>query len=211
MSLKNQDFLNYLDELYPNAHCELNYRNVFTLLMAVMLSAQTTDNAVNKVTPLLFDKYDTPNKLASAKQQDIESIIKPLGLYKNKANNLIGCAKELVSKYNGEVPNTLEELMSLKGVGRKTASVVLIEGFKIPAFPVDTHIERISKRLGLADKNDDATTIDNKLRARFDSSLWSKLHHQIIFFGRYKCKAKNPLCDDCKLKNYCLENKSDQL
>jgi len=203
MNLENQYFLNYLDELFPNAHCELDYTDVFSLLIAVMLSAQTTDISVNKVTPKLLKTYPTPDKMAKAKQEDIQYLIKSLGLYKNKAKNLILCSKDLVDKFNSVVPNNMNDLMSLQGVGRKTASVVLIEGFKIPAFPVDTHISRVSKRLKFAGEKDTANQIDEKLRSRFDKKLWSKLHHQMIFFGRYKCKAVSPLCSDCKLKDYC--------
>ena len=195
-----------LDIMYPNAHCELNYTTIFELLVAVMLSAQTTDVSVNKVTPALFAKFNTPELLASASLSDVENCIRSLGLYKNKSKNLIEMSKVLLDKFNGEVPKTKEELLTLPGVGVKTASVVLIEGYKIPAFPVDTHIERISKRLGIAKKSDDAIKVMEKLMKKYPKETWGKLHHQMIFFGRYTCNARKPKCEECLLKEKCHEN-----
>ena len=193
--------LQKLDEMYPNAHCELNYTTIFELLIAVMLSAQTTDISVNKVTPKLFERYKSPQELS-----DVENCIRSLGLYKNKSKNLIEMSKVLLDKFNGEVPKTKEELLTLPGVGVKTASVVLIEGYKIPAFPVDTHIERISKRLGIAKKSDDAIKVMEKLMKKYPKETWGKLHHQMIFFGRYTCNARKPKCEECLLKEKCHEN-----
>jgi len=198
-----------LDEMYPNAHCELNYKTFFQLLIAVMLSAQTTDNSVNKVTPKLFELFPTPFDLANAKLEDVENCIKSLGLYKNKSKNLIEMSKIIVEKYNGNIPSNKEELINLPGVGIKTASVVLVEGYKIPAFPVDTHVERISKRLGIAPEKASAINVMEKLMKKYSSDKWGKLHHQMIFFGRYTCKAQKPNCHECKLIEQCryLKNK----
>lgn len=194
-----------LDKMYPDAHCELNYSTIFELLVAVMLSAQTTDASVNKVTPNLFSKFNTPELLADATLEDVENSIRTLGLYKNKSKNLIEMSKMLVEKYNGIVPSNKEELLTLPGVGVKTASVVLIEGYKIPAFPVDTHVERISKRLGMAKKDDTAIDVMNKLMKKYPKDMWGKLHHQMIFFGRYTCIARKPKCNECLLKEKCPE------
>lgn len=192
-----------LDIMYLDAKCGLDYRNIFELIVAVSLSAQTTDVSVNKVTPILFSKYKDAYSLANADIKDVEDIIRSIGLYKNKAKNIINLSKELISKFNGEVPNTLDELMSLSGVGYKTASVVLVEGFKIPAFPVDTHISRISKRVGLVKESLDPTEISYSLMKLYDKSLYHKLHHQMIYLGRYTCKSQKPNCDECLMKEFC--------
>ena len=194
-----------LDIMYPDAHCELNYTTIFELLVAVMLSAQTTDVSVNKVTPALFAKFNTPELFASASLSDVENCIRSLGLYKNKSKNLIEMSRVLLEKYNGIVPSSKDELLTLPGVGVKTASVVLIEGYKIPAFPVDTHVERISKRLGIAKNSDNAIDVMNKLMKKYPKEMWGKLHHQMIFFGRYTCIARKPKCDQCLLKEKCRE------
>ena len=192
-----------LDLMYKDAKCGLDYRNLFELIVAVSLSAQTTDISVNKVTPKLFEKYPTPFDLASAKLEDVEEIIHSLGLYKNKAKNLILLANELVNKYRGEVPNTMEELQELSGVGYKTASVVLVEGFRIPAFPVDTHISRITKRIGLVKDSLNPTQISISLMKLYDKELYHKLHHQMIYLGRYTCKSIKPLCNECLMRDFC--------
>ena len=181
MKINKDEIASYLNELYPDAHCELNYDSIFHLLIAVMLSAQTTDNSVNKVTPVLFEKYVTPIDLANANIEDVENIIRSIGLYKNKAKNIIATSKMLVEKYNSIVPNSMEELTSLPGVGRKTANVLLVEGFKIPAFPVDTHVERVSKRLGIAKQNDSVETVEKKIRKIYLKEQYGLLHHQFIF------------------------------
>ena len=197
-----------LDIMYLDAKCGLDYRNIFELIVAVSLSAQTTDVSVNKVTPILFSKYKDAYSLANADIKDVEDIIRSIGLYKNKAKNIINLSKELISKFNGEVPNTLDELMSLSGVGYKTASVVLVEGFKIPAFPVDTHISRISKRVGLVKESLDPTEISYSLMKLYDKSLYHKLHHQMIYLGRYTCKSQKPNCNECLMKEFCKYYKS---
>ena len=197
-----------LDIMYLDAKCGIDYRNIFELIVAVSLSAQTTDVSVNKVTPILFSKYKDAYSLANADIKDVEDIIRSIGLYKNKAKNIINLSKELISKFNGEVPHTLDELMSLSGVGYKTASVVLVEGFKIPAFPVDTHISRISKRVGLVKESLDPTEISYSLMKLYDKSLYHKLHHQMIYLGRYTCKSQKPNCNECLMKEFCKYYKS---
>ena len=192
-----------LNKLYPDAECELIHRNNFELLIAVVLSAQTTDTSVNKVTKNLFAKYPDAYTLAQGDLEDVMSLIKSIGLYQNKTKNIINLAKDLVKKFDGEVPSTREELESLSGVGRKTCNVILSNCFNYPAFAVDTHVSRVSKRLLIAKKDDDVNTIEKKLMRFFPSELWGKLHHQFIFFGRYKCKAKNPDCEDCPFINNC--------
>lgn len=202
--MKNSTFImKKLDELYPDAHCELNHRNHFELLVAVVLSAQTTDERVNSVTPYLFKKYSDAFKLSKADLKDVEEIIKPIGLYHNKAINIIKLANRLVEDFDGEVPSDREDLESLPGVGRKTANVILSNCFDVPAFAVDTHVSRVSKRLNIADKDDDVDVIEEKLMNYFPKKNWGKLHHQFIFFGRYKCKAAKPDCTDCPLKKIC--------
>ena len=192
-----------LNKLYPNAECELRHKNNFELLIAVVLSAQTTDASVNKVTPALFAKFPDAKALANAEIDDVIACIKSIGLYQNKSKNIISLSKQLVERFAGEVPSSREELESLDGVGRKTCNVILINCFDYPAFAVDTHVSRVSKRLMIAKKDDDVLTIEKKLMKFFPKDLWGKLHHQFIFFGRYKCKAKNPDCEDCPFKDNC--------
>ena len=195
--------INSLDKLYPNAKCELKHRGNFQFLIAVVLSAQTTDEKVNKVTPTLFKKYPNVKALANADIKDIEEIIKPLGLYHNKALNITKLSNELIEKYNGKVINDRNILESLPGVGRKTCNVVLNNCFNVPAFAVDTHVSRVSKRLGIASASDEPSVIEEKLMAYFPKEFWGKLHHQFIFFGRYMCKATKPNCTKCPFKKKC--------
>ena len=192
-----------LDSLYPDAKCELVHHNNFELLIAVVLSAQTTDERVNSVTPILFEKYPDARNLMNAKLKDVENIIRPIGLYHNKAINIIKLSKELSDHFDGEVPDDREALESLPGVGRKTANVVLNNCFDYPAFAVDTHVSRVSKRLGIAEEGDDPLKIEKKLMDYFPKKSWGKLHHQFIFFGRYKCKAMKPDCNDCPFRKDC--------
>ena len=196
---------NYLDEILPNVGCELIYHKDYEFLIAVMLSAQTTDKAVNKATEQLFGKYHSLEELAVLNKEDLYPYIGKLGMYQVKAKNIIEIAKQLLERFNGVVPSDKEELMSLPGVGNKTAEVVIIELFKKPNFPVDTHVECISKRLRLAKEKDDVVEVERKLRKTFKEDSWIKLHHQFIHFGRYICKAKNPQCEDCKLIGICKE------
>ena len=193
----------YLDELIPNPRCELNYNKDYELLLATMLSAQTTDRRVNEVTKILFKKYSNLNQLAEANIEDVKEIIRPLGTYNIKAKNLIGIAKKLVSDYQGKLPNNRQYLESLPGVGRKTTNVVLSNIFDEPCIAVDTHVSRVSKRLKLANNKDSVLTIEKKLTEKFKKEDLCKLHHQLLLFGRYYCTARNPKCINCKLQEIC--------
>ena len=196
--------LSYLDELFPLAKCELFYSKDYELVIAVMLSAQTTDKSVNAVTPILFNKYPSLDALNNASLEDIEEILKPIGLYKNKAKNLKGIVKDLIERFNYQVPSNKEQLMTLPGVGNKTAGVIRAEIFKIPDLPVDTHILRISKRLNLAKKEDEPIDVEKKLKKLIPEERWIKSHHQLIHFGRYFCTARSPQCENCKIKDMCI-------
>lgn len=195
---------NYLDELIPNPICELNYQKDYELVIAVMLSAQTTDKGVNKVTSILFQKYNSLEKLAGSNIEDIKEIIKPIGNYNKKANNIIEISKILINKYKKQVPKTYEELEILPGIGRKSANVIRSEIYKIPSFAVDTHVIRVTNRLGLV-KTKDPVIIEKELEKIFKKSDWIRKHQQLVLFGRYYCKAKNPDCQNCKLLNICLK------
>lgn len=203
--------LNTLDEMFPDAHCELNHRNEFELLVAVMLSAQTTDQSVNKLTKTLFEKYKTVEDYANAPISVLEEDIKTIGLYRNKAKSLSAMAKQLIERFDGKVPQTIEELTSLPGVGKKTANVVVSVAFGVPAFAVDTHVERISKRLGFAKKEDSVQVVEKKLMKAIPKDRWIKCHHQFIFFGRYFCKSMNPSCYECPLYDICREPKRKEI
>ncbi|MGL4971972.1 MAG: endonuclease III [Culicoidibacterales bacterium] len=194
-------------ELYPNAECELNYANTFQLLVAVMLSAQTTDINVNKATPGLFAAFPTPQAMMSASLAELEEQIKTLGLFRTKAKNLQLLSRDLVELYQGEVPKETSALVALAGVGQKTANVVQAVGFGIPALAVDTHVHRVSQRLGLVRKGSDVVATERNLKRKIPREHWIKFHHQAIFFGRYHCKAKNPDCKNCLLFDLCQEKK----
>lgn len=195
--------LDEVNRLYPNAECELVYKNPFELLIAVVLSAQTTDISVNKVTPLLFTRFPDPLSLSNAKITDVEDCIHSIGLFHNKAKNIIALSKKLVLDFGGNVPCIREELMSLPGVGRKTANVVLAVAYKSPALAVDTHIDRVSKRLGFAKISDDVLQIEKKLMKLIPKIRWAKAHHQLLFFGRYFCKSQKPNCSHCPFQEIC--------
>ena len=195
--------LDYMEELHPDAHCELNYTKDYELLIAIVLSAQTTDKRVNKVTKILFQKYPDLVSLSKAPLEDIENIIREIGTFKKKSMFLKSIATHLVEEQNGIVPNDRKYLSTLSGVGNKTINVFLSEYYNIPAIAVDTHVERVSKRLNLAKKNDTVETVEKKLMHKIPQELWIKAHHQFIFFGRYHCKAINPNCENCKLKTIC--------
>ncbi len=199
-------FEKYLDEKFPHAKCELNYTKDYELAIAVMLSSQTTDNAVNGVTKVLFSKYQNIEDFANAVIKDIEEIIKPIGLYKNKAKHIIEFANQLVNLFSGKLPSDKAKLVTLSGIGNKSAGVIRAEVFKIPDFPVDTHVLRISKRLGFCDESDSPFECEQKLKKLFDKSHWIKLHHQFIFFGRYFCLSRKPDCQNCKIVKFCKEN-----
>ena len=193
----------YLDYLFPNPKCELNYNKDYELLIAVMLSAQTTDKSVNLVTKVLFDKYRTLEELKDARLEDIIDIIKPIGTYNRKAVYLLDIANILYTKYDGIVPNDRKALESMPGIGRKVANVVLSEWFNLPNIAVDTHVDRVSKRLGLAKTSDSVLEVEKKLQKFYLKDDWSRRHLQMVLFGRYYCKSSRPLCDGCKLRNIC--------
>ncbi len=194
---------NYLDELFPNPRCELNYNKDYELLLATMLSAQTTDKRVNTVTAILFKKYPNTKALSNADFNDIANIIRPIGTFNKKAHNVIEIAKRLQKDYNGIVPNNREYLESLPGVGRKTTNVVLSNLFNEPCIAVDTHVSRVSKRLKLAGEKDDPLEVEKKLTKKIKKENLCKRHHQLVLFGRYHCTARNPKCENCKLKEIC--------
>ena len=200
--------LNYMNDLFPNAHCELNYTKDYELLIAIVLSAQTTDKRVNMVTKVLFSKYKTLEELMSANIEDIEEIIRPIGTFKKKSIFIKEIATRLVLEKNGIVPNDRKYLETLSGVGRKTTNVFLSEFYHVPSIAVDTHVERVSKRLGLAKMNASVKEVEESLMKKISKEKWIKAHHQFIFFGRYHCKAISPNCNECKLKEICHYEKA---
>ena len=199
------EILSHLDRMYPDAHCELNHANAYEMAIAVILSAQTTDASVNQVTPKLFEKYPTVESLANAELKDVEQCISRLGLYHNKARSIVTFAKGVVENYGGIVPDTMDDLLTLSGVGRKCANVILSECYGIPSLAVDTHVTRVSKRLGLVYQKDDVNTIERKLKRKIPKEKWIKTHHQMIFFGRYLCHARSPKCGLCPFVSICHE------
>ena len=194
---------NYLDEIIPDPKCELNYFNDYSLLISVMLSAQTTDKRVNEVTDILFKKYPDLESLKEADFSDLKEILYPLGNFTKKAFNVKEIARLLLDNYHGVVPTDREILENFPGVGRKTANVFLSEYLNIPAIAVDTHVERVCKRLKLVNPNDTVLTIEKKLMKNILKENWGKRHLQLVLFGRYNCKAQKPECDNCKLKDIC--------
>ncbi len=199
----------FFDKLFPNASCELNYTSDYTLLIAVILSAQTTDKSVNLVTPDLFRAFPTIESIADADISEIENHIRSIGLYRTKALNIQTCCRQIIDRFEGKVPSDKEALMSLPGVGAKTANVVRAELFHIPEIAVDTHVARISKRLYFAKPNDSVEIIEKKLRNVIPEERYIKTHHQMIHFGRYFCKAMNPNCSQCHLRAYCRKIKEE--
>ncbi len=196
------DFNKKLDMMVPDARCELEYNRDYELLIATVLSAQCTDKRVNEVTKVLFSNYDIYG-LAQADKRDVERIIRSCGSHTKKSSYIIEIAKSLVNNYNGVVPNNREYLESLPGVGRKTANVVLSNLFNVAAIAVDTHVERISKRLKIARKSDSVLVVEKKLMKMIPKDLWSRSHHQMVLFGRYICKARGPECEKCAFYNDC--------
>ncbi len=190
-----------MHNLFPDAGCELVSNNGYELIVSVILSAQCTDKRVNQTTPALFAKYPTVYDLAKANQSDVEDIIKPCGFYHNKAKNIIACSKAIVEKYGGELPKTVEEMMTLPGVGMKTAKVVCGDLYKSKVIAVDTHVKRVSNRLGLVNEQN-ADKISIMLEKMFADDITS-VHHRFVLFGRYYCKSQNPKCENCGLKNVC--------
>lgn len=201
------EILDEIEKIFPNAQCELHHNSAFQLLVAVVLSAQTTDESVNKVTPALFQAYPTSKEMAQADVSEIESYIRRIGLYRNKARSISALSKDLEAKFDGVVPSSYKDLMSLAGVGRKTANVVRSVAFDIPSFAVDTHVDRVSKRLGLAKTYDSVEKVEEKLKRKIDRSRWNQGHHDFIFFGRYLCMARNPQCDRCPFASFCKKEK----
>lgn len=208
--LNNSELRHCLDEMaemFPEAHCELNHSNPFELVIAVSLSAQCTDALVNKVTPSLFKKYKTPEDYLSVPLEELQQDIRSIGLFRNKAKNIQSLCKLLLDEYNGNLPEDRDELTRFPGVGRKTANVVVSVAFGLPAIAVDTHVERVSKRLGICRWKDSVLEVEKTLMRRIPKEEWSATHHRMIFFGRYHCKAQNPQCEICPLLDVCREGK----
>lgn len=199
--------LDVIADMYPDAECELTHANPFELLIAVVLSAQCTDALVNKVTPGLFAKYKKPEDYLAVPLEELEQDIRSIGLFRSKAKNIKKLSQSLIEHHNGEVPQTREELVQLAGVGRKTANVVTSVAFNVPAIAVDTHVERVSKRLGFCRWKDSVKEVENTLMRKIPEERWSDAHHQLIFFGRYHCKSQSPRCETCPLFDRCREGK----
>ncbi len=197
--------LDTMGEMFPHAHCELIHRNPFELTIAVLLSAQTTDENVNRVTRELFKKYKTPEDYLAVDVKELEQDIRSIGLFRTKAKNIQKLCKMLIEEYDGEIPQTREELERFPGVGRKTANVVVSVAFGVPAIAVDTHVERVSKRLGICRWKDSVLQVEKTLMKKIPKEEWSIAHHRFIFFGRYHCKAQNPNCEACPLLDLCRE------
>lgn len=202
MPMEKEKLLDYLRTLISAPKCELDFADNFQLLIAVILSAQCTDKRVNIVTKDLFAKWDSPQKLANASIEDVEAVVKPCGFYHNKSRNIIDCSKDIVSRFGGQVPDNREDLESLSGVGRKTANVVLTVGLGVPEIPVDTHVYRVSRRLGLS-KSEKVRGVEDDLTKLFEPKDWNEVHHLILLFGRYYCTARNPKCAGCGLREIC--------
>ncbi|MGM9966986.1 MULTISPECIES: endonuclease III [unclassified Rummeliibacillus] len=206
LTIKQWEYcLEKMEEMFPDAHCELVHENPFELTIATLLSAQCTDVLVNKVTATLFKKYKTPEDYLAVSLEELEQDIRSIGLYRSKAKNIQKLCQRLLDEYNGIIPDSREELVTLPGVGRKTANVVLSVAFGHPALAVDTHVERVTKRLGLCKWKDSVLEVENTVMRKTPKEKWSKTHHQLIFFGRYHCKAQNPNCSECPLFEICRE------
>lgn len=199
---KIKEVLDTLEETYPEAECALRHQNVFQLIVAVALSAQTTDKSVNLVTPALFERYPDADALSAADVEEVSEYIKRIGMYKTKAKNIVGMAQKLVSDYGGQVPEDYDALVSLPGVGRKTANVVLSVGFGHQRIAVDTHVFRVANRIGLVHEKDVLKT-ELSLMERIPEERWSGTHHSLIFHGRQCCDARKPKCDDCPINTLC--------
>lgn len=203
--LKMHHILDVLADMFPDARCELNHSNPFELTIAVLLSAQCTDETVNKVTASLFQKYKKPEDYLSVPQEELEQDIRRIGLFRSKAANIQKLCRILLEKYDGDVPSEHHQLTELPGVGRKTANVVVSNAFGVPAIAVDTHVERVSKRLALAKADDSVLEVEKKLMKLVPKDEWTLTHHRLIFFGRYHCKAAKPKCEVCPLLDLCKE------
>lgn len=200
-----EQVIEILETMHPEAACALAHRDPFELIVAVALSAQTTDVSVNKVTPELFRRYPDPESLASADPDEVMEVIRTIGLYRNKSKNIVRLAGKLVSDFGGKVPDDFDSLITLPGVGRKTANVVLAEGFGVPRIAVDTHVFRVANRIGLTDETDVNATED-ALMERIPEDSWIKAHHLLIFHGRKCCSARKPACSECGLNEICRHN-----
>ncbi len=208
MSKRSVDeILDIIQVMFPYAKAELDHQNPYQLTVAVILSAQATDVSVNQVTPALFKRYPTIYELADADIHELESLIKTIGLYRNKARSLIGMAQKVVNDHDGVIPNRHRDLLKLDGVGQKTANVIVSVAFDQPAIAVDTHVSRVAKRLMLVKENDDVIKIEHKLKRKIKRERWSSAHHLFIFFGRYHCKAVNPNCSRCPFVDQCRYTK----
>ena len=203
MNEKTRFILDTVYKMYPDATCELDFSNNEELAIAVILSAQTTDISVNKVTPKLFSRFKTMEELANGSEEEISECIRSIGLYRNKAKNIKLFAQQLIEKHNGKLPNTEEELRALAGIGRKTANVVLGVGFNVPALAVDTHVDRVSHRLGLVTQKANVLQTELQLKRTIPKEEWIMAHHALLFFGRYHCLARSPKCESCPLKDVC--------
>ena len=199
--------LDQMAEMFPNAHCELNHSNPFELVIAVSLSAQCTDMLVNKVTKGLFEKYKTPEDYLNVTLEELQNDIRSIGLFRNKAKNIQALCRMLLDDFHGELPMDRDVLTKLPGVGRKTANVVVSVAYNIPAIAVDTHVERVSKRLAICRIKDSVLEVEKTLMKKIPKEEWSITHHRLIFFGRYHCKAQNPNCSSCPLLDLCREGK----
>lgn len=202
---KALEMIDVIADMFPNAECELKHDNAFELTIAVLLSAQCTDNLVNKVTRTLFQKYKMPQDYLNVDIEEVQNDIRSIGLYRNKAKNIQKLCQSLLEQFNGQIPSTHKELESLAGVGRKTANVVMSVAFDEPSLAVDTHVERVSKRLGINRWKDNVTQVEDRLCSIIPKERWSRSHHQLIFFGRYHCLARKPKCDICPLLDDCRE------
>lgn len=207
MKARTKKIVDILKETYPDAKCELNYETPLQLLVATILSAQTTDKKVNEVTESLFKDYPDLDAFLTITNDELEERIKQIGLYRNKAKNLIMMFNQLNEKFNGEVPQTMEGITSLAGAGRKTANVVLSNAFGVPSIAVDTHVFRVSNRLGLA-KSENVLEVEKQLQKELPKKEWSLMHHMLIFHGRRCCTARNPKCEECPLNKICTYKKS---
>jgi endonuclease-3 len=196
------EIIKAVDELYINPKCELVFSSNYELLVAVILSAQCTDKRVNQVTSVLFKEYNTPEKMITLSQEQLEEKIRSCGFFHNKAKHILDCSKDLIDKYNGEIPSNKKELMALAGVGEKTANVVLATAFNVPAIAVDTHVFRVSNRLGLA-KSKDVFKTQKQLEKVLPKDKWIKFHYALVLHGRYVCKSQRPNCEGCELREYC--------
>ncbi|MBQ2714467.1 MAG: endonuclease III [Clostridia bacterium] len=200
---KNKEIIRLLNMAYPDAETELDFHNPYELLVAVILSAQCTDKRVNQVTPALFSRYPDAYALAQAEQSEVERLIHSCGFFRNKATNIIGASQKIISDFGGEVPSTVQDLMTLPGVGKKTANVVYSVAFGGDAIAVDTHVYRVSRRLGLS-KGNTPLKVEEDLNRAIPKELWGHAHHLLIFHGRRTCHSRKPDCENCNLKEYCV-------